>query len=119
MEPITAAIVAVLTSLAKPAAQDAYDALKKIIVRKFGSKPEVIEAVEQLEKKPDSPGRRETLQEEIVSSGAAQDEELLAAAQALSNCVKSQSGSTVHQIVTGDRNIFSGTGDIQIGGPQP
>ena len=121
MDPITTAIVAAIASLAEPAAQDAYNSLKKLITTKLFGKPEVLEAVEQLEKKPDSAGRRETLSEEIVSSGAANDKELLAAAAAVLEVVKRQPGGeqTVQQVVTGNRNIFSGTGDIHIRDSQP
>ena len=56
-----------------------------------------------------------------ASSPAPADQEILAAAQALLEQVKKHGGvtQTVQQRVTGDRNIFSGTGDIHIGGKPP
>lgn len=121
MDPITTAILAALAKLAEPAIKDAYDGLKAIIIRKFGAHHEVIKAVDSVEKNPDSPGRRETLKEEVVASGAATDAEILAAARSLLEELKQQPGGqeTVHQFVTGNRNIFSGSGDIHIGGTPP
>jgi hypothetical protein len=120
MDPITTAILAALAKLADPAIKDAYDGLKAIIKKKFGAHHEVVQAVENLEKKPDSIGRRETLKEEFVGSGATADAEILAAARSLLENLKKQPGGQeiVQQIVTGNRNIFSGTGDIHIGGTQ-
>ena len=121
MEPITTALVAALGKLAEPAVKDAYEGLKALIVRKLGAKHPVVDAVGSLEKKPDSAGRRETLGEEITSSTAAADAEIVAAARALLENVQKQGGSQdiVQQNVTGNRNIFSGTGDINIGGRPP
>jgi hypothetical protein len=78
-------------------------------------------AVENLEKKPESPGRRETLKEEIAGSPVGTDDEILTAARALLESVKQHGGgqNVVHQNVTGNRNIISGTGDISIGGNPP
>jgi hypothetical protein len=120
MDPITGAIVAALTALAEPAVKDAYAGLKAVIVRRFGRGAEVTKAVKTLEAKPDSPGRRAALAEEIAASGAAQDQELLRLAQLLAE--RAQAGtttSTVHQQVQGDRNVVSGTGDITINIDRP
>jgi disulfide oxidoreductase YuzD len=121
MDPITTAVLAALAKLAEPAIKDSYEGLKTIIVRKFGAHHEVVRAVDNLEKKPDSAGRKETLKEEIVGSGAVADTEILAAANSLLAKLKQQPGGEeiVHQVVTGNRNIFSGTGDIHIGGTPP
>jgi hypothetical protein len=83
MDPITGAIVAALGTLAEPAVKDAYAGLKALIVRKFGREAEVTKAVETLEAKPDSPGRRAALEEEIAAAAAAKDQELLGLARAL------------------------------------
>lgn len=121
MEPITTALVAALGKLAEPAVKDAYAGLKALIVKKLGAKHPVIEAVGSLEQKPDSNGRRETLGEELASSAVASDVEIAAAARALLEQVQKHGGAqqSVRQNVTGDRNIFSGTGDINIGGQPP
>ncbi|MGH7944221.1 MAG: hypothetical protein ACREH8_00880 [Opitutaceae bacterium] len=121
MEPITTALVAALGKLAEPAVRDAYEGLKALIVKKLGAKHAVVNAVENLEKKPESSGRRETLGEELAESAAAADAGIVAAARALLENVQKHGGGQagVKQTVTGDRNIFSGTGDINIGGRPP
>jgi hypothetical protein len=118
MDPISTAILAGLAKLAEPAIKDAYEGLKSIIIKKFGPHHEVVKAVESVEKKPDSSGRRETLREEIDGSKADSDAEILAAARTLLEKLQQQPGGqeTIHQVVTGNRNIFTGRGDIHIGG---
>jgi hypothetical protein len=118
MDPISTAILAGLAKLAEPAIRDAYKGLKSVIVKKFGAHHEVVQAVENVEEKPDSSGRRETLKEEIASSKAEADAEIVAAAWALLQKLQEQPGGQqiIHQIVTGNHNIFTGHGDIQIGG---
>jgi len=120
MDPITGAIVAALGTLAEPAVKDAYAGLKALIVRKFGREAEVTKAVETLEAKPDSPGRRAALEEEIAAAAAAKDQELLGLARVLAERAQaSATTSTVHQHVHGDRNVISGTGDITINVDRP
>jgi hypothetical protein len=116
MDPITGAVVAALGKLAEPAVKDAYEALKALIVRKFGKHAEVTKAVETLEAKPDSAGRRETLAEEMAAADATRDAELLRLAEALAERIQGATPGiqTVHQHVRGDRNVVSGTGDIAI-----
>jgi hypothetical protein len=119
-DPIATAILAALTKLAEPAIKDAYDGLKAILTRKLGTDHDVLQAIENLEKKPDSIGRREMLKEDIASTGADADAEILACARSLLENLKKQPGdqATVQQTVTGNQNIFSGTGDIHIGRTQ-
>lgn len=119
MDPITTAIVAGLAKLAEPAVKDSYEALKNLIKRKFGSQSKVTAAVEELEAKPDSGNRVGMLQERVEETKAAQDEELIRAAQALTEQVEAQPGGReivqkVQQYVKGDRNIFSGTGNVTV-----
>lgn len=121
MEPITTALVAALGKLAEPAVRDAYDGFKALLRRKFGAQHPVLEAVDNLEQKPESAGRRETLHEEVSGATAVADAELVAAAQHLLERVQQVGGGTtqVRQTVKGDRNIFTGTGDIHLGGKPP
>src|SRR5437016_2349690 len=73
MDPITTAIVAALsagtidgiTETSKTAMTDAYNAFKALLIKKFGTKSEVVQAIDRLEAKPESVGRQEALQEEI------------------------------------------------------
>ena len=82
---------------------------------------ECLEAVGSLEQKPESNGRRETLGEELAGSAVAADAEIVSAARALLEQVQKHGGlqQNVRQDVAGNRNIFSGTGDINIGGQPP
>jgi hypothetical protein len=116
MDQITTAVLAALGQLAEPAVKDAYEAVKALLVRKFGKPSDVVKAVEALEAKPDSAGRRATLTEEMASSGAARDGELLQLAQALLEKARSTQGGThtVRQRVVGDGNVVAGSGDITI-----
>ena len=116
MDQITTAVLAALGQLAEPAVKDAYEAVKALLVRKFGKPSDVVKAVEALEAKADSAGRRATLTEEMASSGAARDGELLQLAQALLEKSRSTQGGThtVRQHVVGDGNVVAGSGDITI-----
>ncbi len=116
MEPVSTAIIAALGMLTETVVKDAYEGLKSVLVKKFGGESEIVATAEGLEKNPDSAGRKETLKEEIASSGADADAEVLAAAQTLIEAIKSRPGGeqTINQTVTGDHNIFSGSGNITI-----
>ncbi len=89
MDPIMTAIVAALsagatnglTEVSKTAVTDAYHTLKDLLIKKFGASSEVVRSIDRLEAKPESVGRQETLQEEIVTVNAEQDHEVLAAAK--------------------------------------
>jgi hypothetical protein len=96
MEPITAAIIAALTAgaasgvteAAKKAISDGYSGLKALINKKFGGKSDVTDAIEKLQAKPESPGRQQTLAEELKATNASADPELLSAAQSLLELIK-------------------------------
>lgn len=100
MDPITTAILAALAAgaadIGKKVIPDAYEGLKALIRRKFGSESELAQAVDKLEKNPNSAGRKETLREEVQTVKADQDPEILAAAQALLEQIKSQPGGEQH-----------------------
>ena len=121
MDPLTTAVLAALTKLTEPAIKDAYEGLKALIVKKFGSKHEVTKAVESLEQKPESTGRRETLQEEATTAKVLDDRDIAAAVNTLLERLGKQPGGqqTVQQTVIGNKNVFSGTGDIHIGEKKP
>lgn len=87
-EPVTAAILAAISAMAltggnevaKRAVGDAYEALKGLLKRKLGG-GEVVEAVEKLEKSPDSAGRKQIVSEELAAAKVDDDAELVAAAE--------------------------------------
>jgi len=104
MDPITTAIVAALsagvisgfTDAGKKVIADAYDGLKALLTKKFGSQSEVVKSVENLEAKPESPSRQGMLKEEVQAVQADQDPDLLQAAQTLLEQIKVQPGGEQH-----------------------
>ena len=123
MDPITTAIVAALTlgvtsgltETTKKAMSDAYELLKGLLKKKFGHESEVVKSVQTLEIKPNSTGRQATLQEEIVSSHADQDADILKAAQILLNLISTQpSGSQFSQYISGSYNAITQTGPATV-----
>lgn len=118
MDPITMAITAALGKLGEKVVHDAYVAFKAALQHKCGVDSDLLQAVERLEKKPDSKGRIEVLKEEVEATNADKDSELIAAAKDL---IAKTGGNfdekvRVNQKVKGDRNIFSGTGDVNVTG---
>ncbi len=89
MDLITTAIVAALsagavsglTEVSKTAVTDAYQALKDLLAQKFGTRGQVVQAIDRLEAEPESTAHREGLQKEIVTVNAEQDHEVMAAAK--------------------------------------
>lgn len=120
MDIFTSAIAAALGNLGSAAVLGAYQAVKTLVLRKFGADHKVAKAIEELEQEPDSDGRKLVLQEAAKKAGADKDEEIIKAAQALLDAVKAQPGgadavrSIVNQQVTGDGNIFSGSGNVTV-----
>jgi hypothetical protein len=114
MDPVSATIVAALGKLAEPAVKDAYEGLKGVLKRKFAAK-KVIPAIEELETTPHSEGRRQVLAEELNACRAEDDSEVVAAVQLLQQKLGFQATfQNVNQTVTGNDNIFSGTGDVKV-----
>lgn len=87
---VSAGVISGLTETSKTAISEAYEKLKNLLVKKFGAKSDVVQAIEQLEAKPESADRKETLQEEIATAGAEQDDEIIAAAKHILTLVYSQ-----------------------------
>lgn len=116
MDPITLAILAGLAKVSEEAVKDGYQALKAIIARKFGSGSDVAKAIENVEKKPDSSARAQVLKEEVATAKLNQDPEVLKIAEALIAKIKELPGgqTIVNQTVTGNKNIFSGSGDVSV-----
>lgn len=83
MDFITSAIASAVGSLALEGVQHGYSRLKELLWSKFGDKSALAEAVEQLERNPDSAARKAVLAEELAKVGADKDEEIIQAAEAL------------------------------------
>jgi hypothetical protein len=104
MDPLSTAIVAAITAgaatgttdIAKNTIVDSYGALKALIKKKLGGKSEVVDAIEKLEAKPDSPARREILAEEINVAKAGEEPDLLAAARSLIEIIKALPNGEQH-----------------------
>jgi hypothetical protein len=96
MELILAALIAGATAAAKDTAgvavKDAYNGLKELIKNKFGDKTDLVDAVDKLEKKPDSEARKATVKEEIETAKVNDDPEILKLAQDLLDKIKEQPG---------------------------
>ena len=129
MDPITIAIVAALTvgatsgltEVAKAMITDAYQGLKNLIKKKIGDKSHVITSIDVLETKPQSVGRQQTLNEEIVDAQLAQDQEILQTAHRLLNLIKAEPAGERHvQQVTGNYNaVVQGSGNATVHINQP
>jgi len=111
MEPVSAAIIAAIGTgvvsaapgVVEKAVSDAYDYLKGLLERKVGSHSDLVHAVAEVEKHPESAGRKATLSEESTLAGVGNDAELLAAAHALLAALKeSQQGGSNRQIAMGN-----------------
>lgn len=116
MDPITTAIMAALANLTKDAIKDSYNALKCACKKKFGEKSDLVEAVDKLEKKPDSEARKGMLQEEIEVANAHKDTEIIHLAEILLEKIKEQSPEqkniTIRDITaTGEKVIAIGNAE--------
>jgi Arc/MetJ-type ribon-helix-helix transcriptional regulator len=105
MEPIT--FTAIVASLGMGVATGAGQAIGENVIKayrnlvsslkdKFGDNSEVVRSIENLKTKPDSAGRKQTLQEELEASGADQDPQVRQAAQELLDQLKTQPGGEQH-----------------------
>ena len=90
MDPPTLVVTAVVAGAAlalkdvtSSVVKDAYAGLTRLIIDKYGDKGDVADALGKVEANPESKGRQTVLEEELTTAGAAQDEELLKAAQDL------------------------------------
>ena len=98
MDLITTAIVAALsagaasgvTEVSKTAVTDAYQTLKGLLAKKFGTRSQVAQAIDRLEAEPGAAGHQEGLQQEIDTVNAEQDHEVIAAARHLLALVPAQ-----------------------------
>ncbi|HMR67052.1 MAG TPA: tetratricopeptide repeat protein [Anaerolineae bacterium] len=95
MDRIVTAIVAALANqnlgsdtLANPRTAAIYQTLKTTLAQKYGPQSDLVEALQFLEKKPKSSGRRAALHEEIAAVHAEQESDLLTLAADLLASVK-------------------------------
>jgi len=100
MDPISTALIAGVAksvgSVGEKVIVDGYRALKALIQRKLGGESKLVKAVADLEAKPDSDGRKLTLEEEVKEAKASEDPEILQAAQMLLDKITAQPGGEKH-----------------------
>ncbi|QSV63435.1 MAG: hypothetical protein HEQ26_12475 [Dolichospermum sp. DL01] len=92
MDPITTAVVAALANLSKDVIKDSYGALKDGLKKKLGNNSDLMDAIDKLEKNPDSEGRKATLQEEVQTSKVSDDRDILKLVQNLLDKITEQPG---------------------------
>ena len=115
---VAAGAVAASKDVAAQAVKDGYAGLKALIVRKFAEKADVADAVEGVEKKPDSEARQSVLKEELEAAGAAQDADLVQQAQALLDLLKQhglEPATSYHAELRGSGAIAQGPGAVAAG----
>lgn len=87
MDPITAAILAVLPALASglvtSGVKDAYEGLKAVIRRKWGDSAAISKAIAAVEEKPNSKAHAAVLDEEVAAVKAGADADVAKALQQL------------------------------------
>lgn len=83
MDIVTTAIVSALNTQNRDFLKSIYDDLKSTLARKFGKNSDLLDAVNRLEKKPASQGRKATLQEEVDNASVNESPEILQLAQDL------------------------------------
>jgi hypothetical protein len=85
---LSAGAVAGATDTAKSAIDDSDQGLKSLIKKKFGDHSGVAKAIDNLEERPDSGGRRQTVLEELQAINSTSDPELVSAAQSLFKLIR-------------------------------
>src|SRR5215469_14733230 len=99
MDPITAAIVAVLTGLAADsltaAVKDAYEGLKAVIRRKWGDAAPVTKAITALEEDPESKAQAAVPEEKVAATKAAADADVAEALRELVEAMKAAGAENV------------------------
>jgi hypothetical protein len=124
MDPVTTAIIAAAADLSSTLVKDSYNGLKNLIVKKWGAKSPVAAAVEAVEEKPDSDGRRSVLQEELTAVKAHEEPEVAAAAAKLIEAAKTtpagaQVINNIQQNISGSHNAVLGSGTMNANFGQP
>jgi hypothetical protein len=128
MEPVITTIAtaialgaaAGLKDTAAQAVKDSWAGLKKLIQDRYQRNEDVTAAIDHVSRKPEATARRQMLEQALQNAGADKDAEVIKAAEALLAAVKKQPGGEeavrqiVNQQVTGNGNIFSGTGNVSV-----
>lgn len=96
MDPLTMVVAAIsagaaagLQDTVTQALTDAYAGLKRLLTGRY---PNANPALAQLENKPDSQTKRDSLEEDLADAGAGGDTDLISAARKLIDVVEAQAG---------------------------
>ena len=103
MDPITLGILAALGKMGEQVIADGYQALKAVLVKKFGSDSDLVTAANKLEQQPDSEARKALLAEEVAAVKADQDLDIQEALDALMKQLDASAaqGSQINVTITG------------------
>ncbi len=103
MDPITLGILAALGKMGEQAIAGGYQALKAVLVKKFGSDSDLVSAANKLEQQPDSEARKALLAEEVAAVKADQDSDIQEALDALMKQLDASAaqGSQINVTITG------------------
>lgn len=101
--------------MGKKAIVDAYEGVKAVIKAKFGAQSELANAITNLESKPDSDGRKATLQEEVAATQADGDADILAAVKILEERLEAHGGERVQNMLrsASGKQTMRGRGGVQ------
>jgi hypothetical protein len=124
MDPVTTALIAAVyaratSEVAKEAIVNSYEELKTLLKKKLGAESDVVVAIDRLESRPDSDGRRQLVAEEMSAARVSTDEELVRAATALLEQIGSQPRGTIAVQTAQGSNIAQGGTTIEPIGPWP
>jgi hypothetical protein len=121
MDPVSVIVSAIamgastaLKATAGDVIKDSYRAFKELLLRKYGKHGDTAEAVEKLEKNPESQPRKDVLKEELTNAGAHKDQEVVDKSTELLKVLESKSpgvtGGMVGQInAAGGKVVVAGT----------
>ncbi len=125
MDPITTAILGVVTTLATETLKDdvktAYEGLKSVIHRKWGESAPVSRAIAAVEQDPASSAQAAVLDEKVNAIGAGRDPDVAQALAALvrqmkAHAMASQADGHVHVDITGGtQSGIIGAGSVSAG----
>ena len=100
------------------AGEDLYDSVRGKLRSLLGTNQDGVDALEKVEKKPDSKGRRTTLQEELGDVGLSQDHEVVKLAVQLLDYLQEKNllpGDTYQTIMQSDGSVVMGPGAVVAG----